>query len=853
MTSKLRFSPTFNENVKISSTQNDAEKSFNYQNSIWDSWPVVVKVVCNESSLEVWHEKDEDFGNCFGLTLFGLIPAAVFALVSAYFLAKPSPNIRLPEFPWQIWIKITVNFLISLLLIVHLVSLYLPFDSLYAPPYPALLVTYLFWIIAEVLHLFYLYAFMVPYKLFFKHGPSWMLMSWFLTIPYYAQSIKSNIHYQRSVIDNGVWISILCLKLIYLIAHLCPHSPDFQRLPHQYQRAIRRDGRSSTEGSEEEGSFADRSLLLGESLTASYRRSGRATVSPEVGNTLWTQMTLSWPMKMLRQGARFGINTVEQAMILPRNLKVLYTTNLFGVSELVRPVPLYTRSSSSTSLDESDMDEIKSLWKRIAKVYGFKFAMFGIFQFTTMLSNFAKPLTLSYLLEYMEGDVKDPETGFTYAGILIALTLFEGTLSVHLDYQLQRMKLSLRSALVTSVYEKTILVARHKFEGKTIGEILNLMSTDCDRLANTVVNLHQIWCVPAQVILVLGLLYFQVGYVFSIGLGFSLVMIFVNHRLGKFIGKVNKEFMNAKDARIRLLSDIVYSISFIKMTAMEKIFKKKVEKLRKEEIGHLGKIKYLDAACVYFWAATPVILSIILFTIFSYFGEALTAAKVFTSLSLINLLIFPLNAYPWVINGTMEGYVSLKRLQKMLDLTVIDYQQVYEPTTADDDCALLDSPSMYGLVNNTEVPFIFKLSNASFTSSTNILAPSTVKNINFKVAKGDLVGIAGDVGSGKSSLLQAIAGEIDRTSGSLLMNDNHDGLGLVTQEAWIFNGTVRENIVFGSAYNPELYRKIIEATALVADIESWPAGDLTWLGERGTTISGGQKARIHLARQVYQV
>ena len=193
------------------------------------------------------------------------------------------------------------------------------------------------------------------------------------------------------------------------------------------------------------------------------------------------------------------------------------------------------------------------------------------------------------------------------------------------------------------------------------------------------------------------------------------------------------------------------------MSAMEKIFKKKVEKLRDEEVSHLGKIKYLDAACVYFWAATPVILSIILFTIFSYFGEPLTAAKVFTSLSLINMLIFPLNAYPWVINGTMEGYVSLKRLQKMLDLTVIDYQQVYEPTSTDDDCALLDSPSesMYGLVNNTEVPFIFKLSNASFTNSTNILAPATVKNINFKVAKGDLVGIAGDVGSGKSSLLQA--------------------------------------------------------------------------------------------------
>jgi hypothetical protein len=192
------------------------------------------------------------------------------------------------------------------------------------------------------------------------------------------------------VIDDGVWISILCLKLIYLVAHLCPHSPDFQRLPHRYQRAIRRDGRNSVDETNEEEGFEDRSLLLGESLTASYSRTRRGTVSPEVGNTLWTALTLSWPLKMLRQGSRFGINSVEQAMILPRNLKTLFISNMFGVSELVRPVPLYTRSSSSTSLDESNLDEMKSLWKRIAKCYGFKFAFFGVFQFTGRMYIFDK-------------------------------------------------------------------------------------------------------------------------------------------------------------------------------------------------------------------------------------------------------------------------------------------------------------------------------------------------------------------------------------------------------------------------------------------------------------------------------
>ena len=126
-------------------------------------------------------------------------------------------------------------------------------------------------------------------------------------------------------------------------------------------------------------------------------------------------------------------------------------------------------------------------------------------------------------------------------------------------------------------------------------------------------------------------------------------------------------------------------------------------------------MKYLDAACVYFWATTPVLLSVILFGFFSYMGEALTAAKVFTSLSLINMLIFPLNAYPWVINGTMEGWVSLKRLQKLINLPVIDYQVVYQSFETEDSPDLTGQSSMYGLVNNSQMQSLLKVESASFS------------------------------------------------------------------------------------------------------------------------------------------
>jgi len=296
------------------------------------------------------------------------------------------------------------------------------------------------------------------------------------------------------------------------------------------------------------------------------------------------------------------------------------------------------------------------------------------------------------------------------------MSQFWSKINFKLSYQLQRLKLSIRSVLISSVYEKCTLVARHSFGEKSLGEILTLMSTDCDRLAGSITNLHQLWSVPVQCIAVLILLYFQIGYIFFIGLGFSVIMIFVNHAIGRFIGKVNQKFMAAKDRRIRLVSDLIYSIRLVKMQAWESIFKKKIGKLRAEEIRQLSRVKYLDAACVYFWATTPVLLSVVLFGIFAYTGEALTAAKVFTSLSLINMLIFPLNAYPWVINGTMEGWVSLGRLQNLINLRVIDYQSVYQSFETDDSPDIGGaSSSMYGLVNHSHVPSLIKVENASFT------------------------------------------------------------------------------------------------------------------------------------------
>ena len=171
---------------------------------------------------------------------------------------------------------------------------------------------------------------------------------------------------------------------------------------------------------------------------------------------------------------------------------------------------------------------MKSLLKRIFSIYGFKITIFGVFEFITASAGFTMPLLLSALLKYMEGTEKDIRIGMTWAGMMVGLSLLDGLVSVHLDSYRNRLSLQIRSVLQSTVYEKCGLISHASFAGKSVGEILNLMSTDCERVANTVQNIHQLWSVPLRCIATLIILYYQIGYVFFLGLGFSIFMIFLN-------------------------------------------------------------------------------------------------------------------------------------------------------------------------------------------------------------------------------------------------------------------------------------------------------------------------------------
>ncbi|RZC35044.1 multidrug resistance-associated protein 7 [Asbolus verrucosus] len=433
--------------------------------------------------------------------------------------------------------------------------------------------------------------------------------------------------------------------------------------------------------------------------------------------------------------------------------------------------------------------------------------------------------------------------------------------------------LRMRGALVTTIYRKTLTVSETVLNSAfSVGEIVNFMSTDTDRIVNSCPSFHALWSIPFQLVVTLYLLYSQVGLAFLSGIAFSIILIPVNKVIANKIGKLSTKLMQEKDARVKMLTEVLRGIKAIKLYVWEQHFLRLITKLRDKELKYLKGRKYLDALCVYFWATTPVLISILTFGTYVLMGNKLTAATVFTGIALLNMLISPLNAFPWVLNGLTEAWVSIKRIQRLLDLEDLDLDLYYNESLLESsqnaDIIIKHGIFHWGKELTSEeksrlhAAQMRRLSKGKGKGKKTIVHLEhnvgedhhlfVLSDINFTVKKGEFVGVIGSVGCGKSSLLSAILAELSIPEGEIAVSQVESGFGFATQQPWLQRGTVRDNILFGKTFEDNRYKAVLFACGLAEDIYLLPAGDLTGVGEGGMTLSGGQKARVALARAVYQ-
>ncbi|MFS7931640.1 putative ABC-type xenobiotic transporter [Helianthus anomalus] len=291
--------------------------------------------------------------------------------------------------------------------------------------------------------------------------------------------------------------------------------------------------------------------------------------------------------------------------------------------------------------------------------------------------------------------------------------------------------------------------------------------------------------------------------------------------------KMSKEGLQRTDKRIGLMNEILAAMDTIKCYAWENSFQEKVQSVRTEELSWYQQVQMLGALNTFILNSIPVVVIVVSFGLFTLLGGDLTPARAFTSLSLFAVLRFPLFMLPNTISQTVNAHVSLKRMEDLL--------------LADERLLLQNPPLESGL------PAI-SIRNGSFSWDSKSDKP-TLSNINLDIPMGSLVAIVGSTGEGKTSLVSAMLGELPPVSDAHVVL--RGTVAYVPQVSWIFNATVRDNILFGSPFEPAKYEKTLDVTALQHDLELLPGGDLTEIGERGANISGGQKQRVSMARAVY--
>ncbi|KFP36442.1 Canalicular multispecific organic anion transporter 2, partial [Chlamydotis macqueenii] len=288
------------------------------------------------------------------------------------------------------------------------------------------------------------------------------------------------------------------------------------------------------------------------------------------------------------------------------------------------------------------------------------------------------------------------------------------------------------------------------------------------------------------------------------------------------------EQMRYKDSRIKLMNEILGGIKVLKLYAWEPSFSEKVLEIRKNELRVLKKAAYLNSLSTFAWISAPFLVALTTFSVYVSVDEKniLDAEKAFVSLSLFNILKFPLSMLPQVISNIVQTSVSLKRIQQFLSHDELDPNCVETKVIAPGNA--------------------IGVTNATFSWGKE-LKPS-LKDINLLVPSGALVAVVGHVGSGKSSLVSALLGEMEKLEGEVAVKGS---VAYVPQQAWIQNATLKDNILFGQAPNEQKYQNVLEACALKADLEVLPGGDQTEIGEKGINLSGGQRQRVSLARAVY--
>ncbi|XP_026064935.1 ATP-binding cassette sub-family C member 9-like [Carassius auratus] len=554
-----------------------------------------------------------------------------------------------------------------------------------------------------------------------------------------------------------------------------------------------------------------------------------------------------------------------------------------------------------------DQDKSPSIWKSMYRAFGGPILLSSTLRYMADLLGFAGPLCISGIVEHLDNSIEIDRTNKTgnmtfgvyfmsstellqntsvLAVLLFLALVLQRTFLQASYYVTIETGINLRGALLAMIYNKILRLSTSNMSmgEMTLGQINNLVAIETNQLMWFLFLCPNLWAMPVQIIMGVILLYYLLGESALIGAGVILLLAPVQYLIATKLADTQKSTLDYSTDRLKKTTEILKGIKLLKLYAWENIFCDRVEETRGKELTSLKTFSLYTSMSIFMNVAIPIAAVLATFVTHAYIEEVrLSPARAFASLALFHILVTPLFLLSTVVRFAVKALVSVQKLSEFLQSDEI----------GDDSWRNAEMPLQVGskykhhgitkVVNrkgryrmdNYEQPMrrqlrptetedvAVQVNGGYFTWGSNL---STLSDINIQIPTGQLTMIVGQVGCGKSSLLLAMLGEMQTIRGKVYwsklpdyevlydgsIRKNRYSVAYAAQKSWLLNATVEENITFGSPFNIQRYKAVIDACSLQPDIDLLPFGDQTEIGERGINLSGGQRQRICVARALYQ-
>ncbi|KAG5331515.1 MRP4 protein, partial [Acromyrmex charruanus] len=537
------------------------------------------------------------------------------------------------------------------------------------------------------------------------------------------------------------------------------------------------------------------------------------------------------------------------------------------------------------------------LYKAIFKVFWLPYMIIGICVFIQCsVIRVAIPIIQSWIVNYFSRNSNlkykiEKNEVLLYVVFMVLCSFISVLMMHHTILQSLHIGMKIRICCSSLLYRKLLRLNRASMNQTGTGQIMNLLSNDVNRFDQLTAFLNYVWIMPFQIIIMGTIMWQKIGISVLVGIGSLLIIaLLVQGTFSLLSRRIRAMIAPLTDRRVQLMSELVAGIQVVKMYAWEKPFSKIVSVTRELEIKKIKFSSYVRAAYLAIIVFTERLTLYFALITFVVMGNDLTADVTYEMSTYFNMLQLTTALYfPQALIMLGESMVSLNRLEDFLLMDEVNMdrsqktsqlqfksQKSNEATNAENEIDRYISRN--GSIGLSELqrplpdlPVYVKLQRVS-ANWINGQLPPTLCNISLTIKPGQLCAMVGAVGSGKSSVLHLLLKELNPGAGSVILTqdsskNNFQGnlsngyfmsnpnlrISYASQEPWLFGGTVRDNILFGQPYDKARYMQVVaNVCALTKDFQQFPQGDMTLVGDRGVSLSGGQRARINLARAVYR-